>query len=319
MLNDLDQTLKQMMVTDMALDTNEVDVVFETPDSEWSGSLSRPTINCYLYHIVENQDLRQSDWELAGSAGVATNGSINHSVTRRRLPYRIDIHYIITVWTNEIEDEHRLLWRLLSVFMPYNNSYLPFEQLQGDLGAQEWPVRVKVVQSGEHVFKNPADFWSSMEVGIKPAVDITLTVPLDPEMERNIPLVLTKRVKVHQEVDEPGRELRPVQLGGWVLQSDNGNTRPVEGATVTLVEHGVNAHTDREGRFKFDHIPRGRYTLRAMSESGQAEREVEVPGPEYDLRLAPRADGVASTSETGTPDSDSGSAGSRKGGSSRRR
>ena len=64
MINDLNETIKALLVEGVPLDLSDVDVVFEKPDSEWSSSLSRPTINCYLYHMTENHELRGSDWKI---------------------------------------------------------------------------------------------------------------------------------------------------------------------------------------------------------------------------------------------------------------
>ncbi len=138
MINDLDETIKQLLIDGVPLDINEIDVVFEAPTEEWSTSLARPTINCYLYHMVENYDLRQNDWQMNrptlsqaqqrgpahanggdnGGNGGSSGGSPNrHTATRRRLPFRLDAFYAVSVWANEIEDEHRLLWRVISALI----------------------------------------------------------------------------------------------------------------------------------------------------------------------------------------------------------
>jgi len=224
MLNDLNETLQQMFVTGVPLDTSEIDVVFDAPTEEWSSALARPTVNCYLYHLVENRDLRQNDWEMdrariSRGSGPGNAGSLNppHTATRRHVPFRIDAHYMVTAWANEVEDEHRLLWRMLAVLKRYQ--VIPSENLQGDLAGEEWPIHLKVAQP-ESVMKNPADFWSGMEGHIKPSINLTATLPLDPEIFSDLPLVLTRRIKMRPTLAQAeAYELNPVQFGGWVYES----------------------------------------------------------------------------------------------------
>jgi hypothetical protein len=79
-------------------------------------------------------------------------------------------------------------------------------------------------------------------------------------------------------------ELPTVQFGGWVRQGAESDA-VVPGAQVLLVERGLRVLTDAAGRFAFDRVPRGRYTLRATTETAQAERTIEVPGAGYYLVL----------------------------------
>ncbi len=313
MFNDLCELVKKILVEGVPLDTSEIDVVFDAPNSEWKSSLSRPTVNCYLYHIIENHELRRTDWEYGRNAVAKRDGG-GHSVTRRRMPYRIDVSFMITAWANAIEDEHRLLWRVLSALMRYTQ--VPMEFLDGDLATQAWPMPIKVAQP-ESVFKNPSDFWSGMEVHVKPSVSVILTVALDTEQFAEIPLVLTRRVRVHPAHD-PGNsyELPTVQIGGWVMRGKGDAARPVPLADVTLVESGIVTQSDEAGQFKFLSIPKGRYTLRATLDGEQVERQLDVPGDSYDIVLPEESKGVAGTSEA--RDDNPGPA-SRERGASRRR
>ena len=289
MINDLDETIKQMLIDGVPLDINEIDIIFEAPTEEWSTSLARPTINCYLYHVVENYDLRQTDWQLnrpvPGQRQQNGAPGTGHTASRRRLPFRLDAFYAISVWANEIEDEHRLMWRVLSAMIRYNNNPIPLDKLKGDLARQEWPIPIKVAQQ-ESPIKNPSDFWSSMEVPIKPSINLSVTLPLDPDLVVTAPLVLTRRLRVFEDMTTKEKfELPAVQFGGWVMDGEGAGAEPVVGADVVIVERGLRTRTDQEGRFKFDHVPNGRYTLRAIAASGQAERDIVLPGEGYDLVL----------------------------------
>src|SRR5919206_154962 len=108
MFADLDETIRELLIKRVPLDLSEVDVSFEAPDREWSGRLSRPTVNCYLYDVRENHEFRETDYELERRNGVAL---------RTKAPIRIDVSYQVTVWARAAEDEHRLLWRVLGALL----------------------------------------------------------------------------------------------------------------------------------------------------------------------------------------------------------
>jgi hypothetical protein len=299
-LNDLDETIKDMLVKGVPLDTSEIDIAFEAPTSEWSASLARPTVNCYLYHLVENQDLRHNQWEMDRALGGRQNGN-GHTGARRRMPFRVDACYMISAWANEPEDEHRLLWRVLAALL--RHGFLPPDSLRGALVGQEWPMPTKVAQP-EAPIKNPSDFWSSMEGPIRAGFNYTVTLPLDPEYFMEVPLVLTRRVRTKLTWDpKPPEELRTVQIGGWVRSGPEDGAPGVAGAEVALLERGVFTVTDDEGRFGFDRVPRGRYTLRAVTPDARAQRVVDLPGEEYDLVLATSSGPPASA---GAPEPGSG-------------
>ena len=302
MINDLDETIKQLLIEGVPLDIAEVDVVFDAPTKEWSGSLARPTLNCYLYHVVENTDLRNLDWEMERAQPTQPEqGRVRVGAIRRKLPSRIDAHYTITAWANLIEDEHRLLWRSLAALMRFRQ--IPQEKLQGVLAEQEWPIPIKVAQQ-EGPFKNPSDLWSSLETHVKPGVQLTVTLPLDPDLFLNVPLVLTRRVLTHPMWEGAETyELPASQIGGWVLVDAGAEPpRPMPGADVRLVERGLSVSTDEQGRFKFPRVPHGSHTLRATHPSGaQAERRIEVPGDGYDLVLRGREGGPTTGGEQPPP------------------
>src|SRR5438270_7061243 len=121
MFADLDETIRQILIKGVPLDLAEVDVSFEAPDREWSGRLSRPTVNCYLYDVRENHEFRETDYELQRHNG---------SGLRIKAPLRIDVSYQVTVWARSADDEHRLLWRVLSTLI--RHPILPADVLQGE-------------------------------------------------------------------------------------------------------------------------------------------------------------------------------------------
>jgi hypothetical protein len=76
MISDVDETIKQILIKEGKLDPAEVDIVFDMPDREWSGSISKPTVNIYIYDIRENTEFRRN--------GRIVEGDDNGSAPSRR-------------------------------------------------------------------------------------------------------------------------------------------------------------------------------------------------------------------------------------------
>jgi hypothetical protein len=63
MIRDLDQTIKKLF-EDQAPAGSELktaDISFEIPDSNWRSSITKLTLNCYLYDIRQNLELRTNE------------------------------------------------------------------------------------------------------------------------------------------------------------------------------------------------------------------------------------------------------------------
>lgn len=195
MFADLDETIREMLVQQAQLDASQVDISFDTPDREWASRLTRPTINCFLYDVRENLELRKQAWDVQRM----DNG--NQSA-RRKPPLRVSATYQITAWARAREDEHRLLWRVLAILV--RNMPLPAEVLKGDLVNQPvLPIPVKVAQE-EDMPSNFADLWQALDNRIRPSVTYSVTLALDPAVEITTPLVLVPpRVRVDSLEPQP--------------------------------------------------------------------------------------------------------------------
>jgi len=266
MITHIDEALKQLLKDEVPLDSSEIGVTFEMPTKEWSAGLSRPTLNLYLFDIRENLEFREHDW---------TRERSNGDVVKRLTPRRVDLAYVVTAWTTTVEDEHRLLWYVLSAL--FRHPELPGKYLTGALAGQVAAIRFKVAQP-DGVFKNPADFWSAMENRLKPAVNLVVTVPLDLAVEIKGPIVLTKRLSIELSPGAAKDEI--VQIAGRVRIGG----RPATGASVLLEEKGLSVRADAEGHYTFPNVPAGAYTL-VVTPPGKAakRRKIAVPQREYDV------------------------------------
>jgi hypothetical protein len=284
MINDLDETLKQLLVKKAGLDPAEVDISFDIPTREWSTPVTRPTVNFYLYDLRENTILRETYWD----DETDQDGRVN----LKRRPLRIDLSYMITCWTSSAEDQHRLLWRVMETF--FRHSPIPEDVLQGDLLHLTHPVRTMVAQP-DGVLKNVSDFWGALENQLRPSVSLVVTLDLDLEQIVTSPMVLARALKFGSPVLNPnprggdpflpqlapGWEAGTVRLGGEVRDKKG---TPLPSASVRLlgtqadgqpVQVGPTIQTGADGRYVFHSVPTGAYNL-----------VVEVPGkPPVQRRL----------------------------------
>src|SRR5215211_5345750 len=166
MLDALDETIKAVLRELGGLDPDEVDIAFDAPDREWAARVGKPTVNCYLYDMRENLDLRDTKWTVDRQA--------NGRASRRAAPRHFDLSYVCTAWTADIEDEHRLLWRVLTTLI--RCPVLPQHLLQGNLNEIDWPVTTEVAQP-DGLLRDPADVWSALDNRIRPSVNVVFTLP----------------------------------------------------------------------------------------------------------------------------------------------
>jgi hypothetical protein len=184
MISELDEVLRKFLMRELPIKNSEVDIKFDQPRREWSSRLSHPTLNLFLYDLRENGKLRQPQpvWEVVHSD--------DDSVTRRRRPVRVDLHYMITAWAQDPGDEHRMLTRTLMAFFRHPN--LPEELLPEILQDQPAPIPIMVAQEDE--FRNPADVWSALDNEIRPAIICTVTLAINPYEPITTPMVQEREI-----------------------------------------------------------------------------------------------------------------------------
>jgi hypothetical protein len=271
MISDLDESIKQLLIKKGELDPAEVDISFETPDREWTASISKPTVSIYLYDIRENHQLRTMEWVVEKDP--------NGIATRKKNPNRIDLSYLVTVWTNDIADEHRLLWHVLSTLFSYPD--LPDDMLAGQLAGLKYPIKTSVAQP-DGLFKNPADFWGALDNQLKPSINYVVTVPLDLEMAFMAPIVRTKVIDF-KPPDTAAERL--IQVAGMVYQKGKAD-KVITKARVVAKEVGMTAETDSLGQYAFAKLPQGKHTFQVIASGKKVwEGPMSIPSPKYDLEV----------------------------------
>ncbi len=272
MIKSLDQTIKRILLEKGRFNPVDVDVRFDQPTRNWAAGLTRPAINCYLYDIRENYELRSREWIVEQQP--------DGRAKKKLSPLRVDVSYLITAWTNEVEDEHAILWRVLVALASL--PIIPESMLEGRLLEQPFPIPTQTAQVPQ-AMPNLSDLWSVMENELKPAINYTVTLAVDREYAFDHPLVLTKRVDF-RHLAEPTPSESVLQIAGIVHEQKNG-ARPIADAEVTVVERGQRVRTDQFGRYSFRNLPPGRYTFRVVAQGRQAEHVLTIPTGSRDLTM----------------------------------
>jgi hypothetical protein len=256
MISELDETIRQILLKEGGFDVADVDVSFDLPNREWSGGISKPTLNCYLFDIHERRQLREEGWEIEQ---YATTGA-----ARRRPPLFFEMTYLLTAWTRAVEDEHRLIWHVLRTMLRF--PILPTAHLQGMLSDYPWPVRTSIAQT-EGVLKSPGEFWSALENHLKPSLSFVVTLALDQESVPAGPPVLTTSLRMRGSTQQNGNGAAPQNGNGTPASSQNGNSaagaqhdsKPVPPPTVRVAidEHDLQVTVDAQGRLHLEGTIRG--------------------------------------------------------------
>lgn len=187
MIHEVDDVLKGL-IGGGALAGSGIDVSFEAPTRDWAARRNAPAINTYLYDIREDVSRRQR-----GHMPVRDERDI---VVRRRQPPRwFRLSYLVTAWTKQPQDEHRLLSAVLATLLP--RELLPPDELPGALGALGLSVPVSV--AGLHSeSRSLAEIWSALGGELKPSIDLVVTAPFPafPEYDAGPPVTEGAAVRV---------------------------------------------------------------------------------------------------------------------------
>ncbi|MFF9779795.1 DUF4255 domain-containing protein [Streptomyces sp. NPDC013978] len=187
MIHEVDEVLKGL-IGGGALAGSGIDVSFEAPTRDWAARRNAPAVNTYLYDIREDVSRRQR-----GHMPVRDEREI---VVRRRQPPRwFRLSYLVTAWTKQPQDEHRLLSAVLANLLP--RELLPPSELPGALGALGLSVPLSV--AGLHTeSRSLAEIWSALGGELKPSLDLVVTAPFPayPEYDAGPPVTEGAAIRV---------------------------------------------------------------------------------------------------------------------------
>ncbi|MFD7612787.1 DUF4255 domain-containing protein [Streptomyces sp. NPDC059828] len=187
MIHEVDEVLKRI-IGGGALTGSGVDVSLEAPTRDWAARRNAPAINAYLYDIREDVARRQR-----GTTPVVDDRG---AVLKRRQPPRwFRLSYLVTAWTKQPQDEHRLLAAVLGTLIP--REILAADELPGSLGALglSVPLTVAGIQTES---RSLAEIWSALGGELKPSLDVVVTAPFpaSPEYDAGPPVTEGAAVRV---------------------------------------------------------------------------------------------------------------------------
>jgi hypothetical protein len=277
MIDELDEVLRQFLIRELPIKNNEIDIAFDQPRKDWSARVSQPTLNLYLYDLRENVKLRvgQQVWD--------TERHDDGSISQKRKPVRVDLHYLVTAWTTEPEDEHRLLTRTLLALFRHQN--LPDELLPETLNDQPTPIPLKVAQYD--MLEKPSDFWNVMDNQQRPGITLMLTLALNPYQTITGTAIRTRELRIGQ-AQEPASLEQLIEGAGahtyWTIGGTINSKKPLKNLQVKLIERGQNLTLQDGQRFAIGNLPAGDYTLEITADGRKAaQKTISVPAPDYEI------------------------------------
>ena len=183
MIDDLDNTLEKLLVTELSeIRPNKPTVKFDPP----VGDFGNNTVDLFLYDMREDRDLRDNRWQL--------NRTDKGQITRIPPLVRVTCSYLVTGWAGDPKSEHRLLFEVLKVLLRYPK--LPAAYLHGSLQGQEPPLPTTTLQPGH--LQSIGEFWQALGGKPKAALNYTVTVGVEVGEPIDVgPPVTEKRINFH--------------------------------------------------------------------------------------------------------------------------
>lgn len=269
MLPEIHAVLRSLLYEVGQISPLEVDVLFEAPSLERVQRLTRPAISVYMFDIRENVELRNTSFP--------TTKNVN-GAQRKMPPQRVDLHYMVSALSTEVDDELRLLWRALATFMKYRE--LPEALVPPELRSFQSPLIGRALRDDDT--QRLIDIWSALNVPPHPSFSYIVTAPLELDIAVSMPLVLTSTTRVRARGTLGGDTF--INIGGIVRDKDGA---PIQGASVAMVGSAkMPSVTDAEGRYRLFGVPAGSVDVAVTPADGPERRvTIQVPATSYEVTL----------------------------------
>ncbi|MCB9761864.1 MAG: DUF4255 domain-containing protein [Alphaproteobacteria bacterium] len=167
MLEQVDQTVRNLLEANLPSDLASLTITFATPnDSFPPPEVELPAIDLFLYDIHERLEVRHSAVRYVNE---------NNTHLRKYPPRWLNCHYILTAWTgdDDIAAEHRVLGEVMRVLMRYRR--IPPEYFTQELLDNGYELRAiglhKDTPQGA-----PGELWRAL--GTEPRASLHFTVVL---------------------------------------------------------------------------------------------------------------------------------------------
>lgn len=297
MIHHLDDLLRTLFVNRIpGLTTARVG--FQPPNADWVTyvtGVGGVALNVYLVGFSENLELRSNE---------RVRGLRGHVVQETRAPRRLDCHYMITAWSPAVTnaplvestpDEHELLHQAATVLVNaepmvprpiYGSTPFPpgFPEFLKDA---ELPSEFLPYEG----FPTTIDLWNTMAQPWRPALHLTVTLPLLFGKPFEEYMVIT-RVTGYSQVEGDTTAEVQIEIGGQVTEDTP--PKPVRGASVRLEtpasELLQTTESNADGRYTFAGLAAGSYVLRVLATNHpEAVQNIDIPAAaigDYDVQLS---------------------------------
>ena len=248
MLNSILQTLAEMLTNGTVLNSTE-QIDFSHPASLENSNRDR-SLNLYLYDIRINKKMPSNGRQVERHFD-----ELRQVAKVSRVPSWFDVSIVITARDRTVLGENQLISETLLLLM--RSRLLHEEFLTPDLRGHG-NLSLSVTD------RPPIDvgsLWSSLSVPIRPAIYLTVTVPLSAWRTTTVPLVTERRFGVNSSVSDGSSEaeIQRVAIAGIVKNILNSD--PLRRVQIVLEGTGKSAISDKEGYFFFENLTFGNYTL----------------------------------------------------------
>jgi len=257
MIYELNETLKELLLREMPVRKGDIEIQFDLPKREWSSRLNKPTLNIFMYDVLENIELRGSEQWTQTDNGDGT-------VSLHRNPVRVNFYYLITSWAKEIQDEQQLLSTALTTLL--RQAIIPEDLLPESLQNQPVPIRLEVLQNKS--LAKMSDFWSTIENDPHPGIRLTVTLTIDPYKPITSPRVATSEVRFRQvpspETTRPeDKEKKSVSSKSYISMRGKVISQKYSPSTLKLIliETGKEIPVQEGGEFTLQRLTHGTYHL----------------------------------------------------------
>jgi len=278
---EIDEALKNLLMQEIDIQGNEVDINFEQPKRDWSARLSKPTINLFLFDVRENLRLR-------GAEQYTTIRRADGTSEVRRNLVRMDLRYLMTAWVKEAEDEHLLLSSALISMLRF--PFLPQDLLPDSFKEQPAPISIEVATFPPE--NGPTDkfteIWGVLDNEMRPGVQVTVTVAVDPYRPMVFKQVRTREVRYVQQSEiapDTSNGNQAVSKTYWTLGGTIQSTKhALSTISAVLVEKQLKVELDEDGRFTLPSLNEGEYHLDILVNNKVLKRQpILVPSDEYEI------------------------------------
>jgi len=278
-IDDLSRTLEAILTQPgLPPELSLANISFDSPAPPFAPT--RTTVNLFLYDVQENLELRSNEPVIVRQGNRAV---------RKLPPMRVACSYLVTAWpvggVQPALQEQLLLAQVLEALAACPT--IPSRFLVDKLIGQEPlpPMSVAVADD----LRNTAEFWTALGGRLRLALRVTATISVPVLADRPSFMVTAMSTRYASGLEAPDAAAidHLVELGGRVVSAPGVG---LAGAVVDVLDAGLRARTDQDGRFTFPMVPAGTRTFRAMA-TGFQSVEVSRPVPgrpdEYVFQLTP--------------------------------